>query len=170
MLVKNCMSRRVVAIGPDQSLTEASRLMQKHNIGRLPVLKDGRLVGIVSDRDIKRAGPSRATALEIHELKYLLERIKVGDIMTPNPLTIEEERILGYAAFIMQKYKISGLPVVDGSGHVTGVLSRGDVLRFLASSTGVTTEAARSSFGSLPSQHEFKKRSADLLQQYGGRG
>lgn len=141
MLVKDCMCRRLVTIGPDQSLADASRLMKEHNIGRLPVLKDGRLVGIVSDRDIKGAGPSCATALEIHELKYLLEKIKVGDIMIPNPLTIGEERTLGEAAFILQKHKISGLPVVDDSGNVTGVLSRGDVLRFLASSTGITTEA-----------------------------
>ena len=80
MLVKNWMSKNVVVIDVNDSMQDAMRLLKEHRIRMLPVLKKNRLVGIVTDRDLKKASASDATTLEIHELLYLLTKIKVKDI------------------------------------------------------------------------------------------
>jgi len=86
-------------------------------------------VGIVSDRDLRRATPSNATALEKHEIMYLIDKVKIKDIMTPNPVTIRQNDTVAHAAKIMYEQKISGVPVVDQANKPIGVLSRSDILR-----------------------------------------
>ena len=89
MLISDWMTRDVITITPDRSMMKASKLMKDHNINRLPVVNEaGILVGIVTDRDIKEASPSKATTLDMHELYYLLSEIKAKDIMAKPPLTI----------------------------------------------------------------------------------
>ena len=86
MLVKNWMSAKLISIDPDDSMAQARRLLKDNHIGRLPVIdRKGRLLGIVSDRDLKRAGASDATTLSVHELAYLLSKVKISDIMTMDP-------------------------------------------------------------------------------------
>ena len=82
MLVKNWMSTDLVTIDENDSMQHASAILREHQIRMLPVLKKGGLVGIVSDSDLKRASASDATLLDIHELLYLISKIKVHDIMT----------------------------------------------------------------------------------------
>ena len=88
MLVCNWMSREVVTIEHNQSMEDALDLMKTHSIRMLPVMKRQRLAGVVTDRDIKRASASDATTLDIHELNYLIAKIKVADIMTPDPICV----------------------------------------------------------------------------------
>ena len=88
MLVKNWMNKRVITIDVDDSMQDAMKLLKEHKIRMLPVMKKGELVGIVTDRDLKRASASDATTLEVHELLYLLSTIKVKEIMTKNPITV----------------------------------------------------------------------------------
>jgi acetoin utilization protein AcuB len=129
MLVKNLMNLGAVNIDVNDTLFEAINKMNELNIGRLMVMQKCKLVGIVSDRDLRRAAPSNATALEIHEMKYLLTKVKIKEIMTPNPIAVKQYDTVAHAAKIMYENKISGLPVVDHTNRVIGVLSRSDILR-----------------------------------------
>ncbi|MGB8719584.1 MAG: CBS domain-containing protein, partial [Desulfobacterales bacterium] len=88
MLVKNWMSREVITVDANQSLQEAIRLTKENRINSLPVLDHGNLVGIISDRDLKEASASDATTLDVHELMFLVSKIKVRTVMTPNPITV----------------------------------------------------------------------------------
>lgn len=129
MLVSELMNRGAVSIDANDSLLNAIDLVNKLNIGRLMVMQKGKLVGIVSDRDLRRATPSNATDLDKHEIMYLIDKVKIKDIMTPNPVTIRQNDTVEHAAKIMYEHKISGVPVVDQSKRSIGVLSRSDILR-----------------------------------------
>ena len=87
MPVKDWMSSEVITVEEDASIVEASKLMKQNGIQHLPVLKKERLIGIISDRDLKEAHPSKVTSLEIHELYYLLDKIKVKNLISPKLLT-----------------------------------------------------------------------------------
>ena len=128
-LVKDWMTRNVITISTDTALPEAHRLMTENRIRRLPVMKDGRLVGIVTRGDVREAEPSDATTLSIWELNYLLAKLTVDKIMTRTPLTIEQDATLGDAAKVMLEKKISGLPVVSSDGSVVGMITESDIFR-----------------------------------------
>ncbi|MCL4297305.1 MAG: CBS domain-containing protein [Anaerolineae bacterium] len=130
-LVKDWMSREVITINPDMTLPEAHRLMTDHKIRRLPVLDKGRLVGIVTLGDVREAEPSSATSLSIWEVNYLLAKLKIGEIMTPKPITISAEETIGQAARLMLEKKVSGLPVVDEKQHVIGIITESDIFRMV---------------------------------------
>ena len=89
MLVREWMASDVLTVDENTSMMKALHLMKESNIRRLPVMARGSLVGIISDRDLKEASPSKATTLDVHELYYLLAEIKVKEIMTKNPVTIQ---------------------------------------------------------------------------------
>jgi acetoin utilization protein AcuB len=130
MRVKNRMTTDVITVRPDDSMMKASKLMKDHEISRLPVVdEDNRVIGIISDRDIKEASPSKATTLDVHELYYLLSEIKVKDIMTRNPITLRQEETVEKAAVIMHDRKVGGLPVVDDEDKLVGVITESDVFR-----------------------------------------
>jgi CBS domain-containing protein len=131
-LVKDWMTKEVVTISPDETLPEAHRIMKERKIRRLPVLKNGQLVGIITRGDVRGAEPSGATSLSIWEVNFLLARLKVLEIMTPNPSTISPDETIGEAARLMLENKISGLPVVDSAGQVVGIITESDIFRLVA--------------------------------------
>jgi acetoin utilization protein AcuB len=137
MPVDNVMSKDLITIDEDASIMKASNLMKQNNIQHLPVLKKGRLVGIVSDRDLKEAQPSKASTLDIHELYYLLEKVKVKSIMPPNLFTITSGETVEKAAAVMLKQKISALPVVSPKGELEGIITKGDIFRAFVSISGI---------------------------------
>lgn len=141
MLIRDWMAKDVLTVDENTSLMRATRIMKENGIRRLPVVSHGKLIGIITDRDVKDASPSKTTSLDIHELYYLLSEMKVKDVMTPNPLTLLGDDSLEKAAMIMLDSKISGMPVVDTAGHLTGLLSETDILRGFIHSTGVTDGA-----------------------------
>jgi CBS domain-containing protein len=129
--VKDWMTREVVTISPEMTLPEAHRLMEEKKIRRLPVVTDGRLVGIVTRGDVRGAEPSGATSLSIWEVNYLLAKLRIGEIMTPHPATIAPDETIGEAARLMLEKKISGLPVVDSAGHIAGIITESDIFRLV---------------------------------------
>ena len=138
MLVKDWMSTNVVVAKPDMSMMKAAKLMKDNTVSRLPVVDDsGLLLGIVSDRDVKGASPSKATSLDMHELYYLLSEIKVRDIMTKNPYFVRVGETVEKAAVVMLEHHIGGLPVVDEDSRVVGILTDADVFKVLVNITGV---------------------------------
>jgi CBS domain-containing protein len=112
---------------------EAHKMMTDYKVRRLPVVdKHGRLVGIITRGDVRGAGPSQATTLSVWELNYLLARLKVMEVMTPNPITIKQTATIGTAAHIMLENHISGLPIVSQSGDLVGIITESDIFRMVA--------------------------------------
>jgi acetoin utilization protein AcuB len=128
MLVGERMSKNPITITRDTSLDDALRLMREKNVRRLPVLdKKGRLVGIVSDKDLYLASPSSATSLDMFELRYLLSRLTMDRIMSKPVITVTPSTPLEEAGRIMRDKKIGGLPVVDDDGNLVGMITESDL-------------------------------------------
>ena len=130
-LVKKWMTPDVITITPETTLPEAHKLMTDYQIRRLPVVKDGRLVGIVTRGDIRGAEASDATSLSVWELNYLLSQLKIKGIMTRRPIVISQEATIDEAAQVMLEHKISGLPVVDLHGELVGIITESDIFRIV---------------------------------------
>ncbi len=128
MLVEQRMSRPVIAIRPDMPIHDAQNLFKQEQIRRAPVVKDGKLIGIVSDQDLINATPSQATSLNRWEMNYLLSKLTVKDIMTKNVITIDENTPIEQAARIMADEKIGGLPVMR-DGKVAGMITETDLFK-----------------------------------------
>ena len=168
MLIENWMNPKVITVDVNDSMLDASKILKEHGIRRLPVLRDGKLVGIVTDRDLKRASPSDATSLEAHELLYIIANIKVGEIMTKDPVTVPYNYTVEEAAQILLEKKISGMPVVDKDGNVVGTITQTDIFRVLISVTGVGKRGIQFSF-LLEDRPGSIREVADLIRKYGGR-
>ena len=137
MLVQNWMTSDVVSVTPDTTLLKLGKLMRDKKVRRLPVLDENEhVVGIISDRDVRDASPSKATSLDMYEMHYLLAGIKARDIMTEKPFTISPIDTVEKAAMILLDRKISGLPVVEESGRLVGVISEHDVFKALVAISG----------------------------------
>jgi len=129
VIVRSYMSSPPIVTQPQAPISEALKLMRDRHIRRLPVLDgSGRLVGIVSDRDLLHAEPSPATSLSVWEITYLLSRITVDTVMTRDVVTVTPDTPLEHAAQLMCERKIGGLPVMDRD-VVVGVITETDVFR-----------------------------------------
>ncbi|MBI2333643.1 MAG: CBS domain-containing protein [Chloroflexi bacterium] len=122
------MTPNPVAITPQTNLPKAHQLMKEYKVRRLPIVDNGRLVGIVTLGDIREASPSDATSLSIYELNYLLSNLTVKDIMTKDLHMVGAETSLHDAAALMLEKKIGGLPVMDGDSLV-GIITESDIFR-----------------------------------------
>jgi acetoin utilization protein AcuB len=127
MKIKDRMTHNPITVDVSLPIPEAMKLMKSGGFRRLPVLEHGKLVGIVTDRDVREAMPSDATSLSIWEINYLITRITVKEIMTKAPVTISEDASVERAARLMLEHKIGGLPVMSGT-KVVGMISVTDVL------------------------------------------
>ena len=168
MLVKDWMSSEVITIEENDSMQEALKLLKEHDIRMLPVMKKGKLVGIVTDRDLKKASPSDATTLEVHELLYLLTQVEVKEIMTRDPVTVPPDYTVEETAQVLLENKISGAPVMDKTGKVIGTITQTDLFRVLISLTGVASGGIQFGFY-LEDKPGSIKQVADIIRQYGGR-
>jgi acetoin utilization protein AcuB len=168
MLVRNWMSKNVVTINEDDSMQDAMKLMKQHNIRMLPVLKNGILVGVVTDRDLKRASASDATTLDVHELLYLISKIKVKNIMSKNPIAVSPDLTVEETAELLLNNKISGAPVVDDKGKVVGTITQTDLFRVLISLTGVGKRGIQFAF-QIEDRPGSIKDLADPIRKHSGR-
>ena len=105
--------------------------MDEHKVRRLPIVEDGRLIGIITRGDVRGAEPSQATSLSIWELNYLLANLQIAEIMTREPITVSSEATISDAAQLMLANKVSGLPVLDASEHVVGIITESDIFRLV---------------------------------------
>lgn len=128
MIVKDWMKRDPITVGLEEGVSSAWRILKDKRIRHLPVVEKGRLVGIVSDRDLREALPSPATSLSIYEVHYLLDRVKVREVMSRFVLTASPEMPIVEAARLMASHKVGCLPVVDGE-KLVGIITETDVLR-----------------------------------------
>src|SRR4030042_315438 len=168
MPVKDWMSKDLVTIEEDTSIMKASKIMKQKNIQHLPVLSQGRLVSIVSDRDLKEAAPSKATALDIHEMYYLLDKVTVKSLMPKQLYTIAPGDTVEKAAAVMLKHHISALPVVDAKSALAGIITKGDIFRAFVSISGIHQGALAMGL-ELPDQPGSIKNVTDVIRAHGGR-
>ncbi len=136
MLVRDWMSTKVISVGPRDNMQTAIDLAMEYGVSMLPVLEDGQLVGIVTDRDLKRAAPSHVALLEVKQILYHVRRVEVEAIMTRYPITVPVDATVEEVAQLLLTRKISGCPVVDAEGHVVGIVTKNDLFKALISVTG----------------------------------
>ncbi len=143
MLVGERMSHPVITVHPDLPLQEAMALMRREKIRRLPVVNQrGKLLGIVSERDLLHASPSDATSLSIWELNYLLTQIQVGEVMTKEVQTVTDDTPVEVAARIMADNKFGGMPVAR-NGEVVGIITETDLFRIFLEMLGARYRGVR---------------------------
>lgn len=138
VMVKDWMINTVITVEAKSPISAAHHLMKNNNVRRLPVLKDNKLVGIVTIGDVREASPSDATTLSIWELNYLWAQLTVEKVMTRDILTVQPDTPILNAAEIMLEKKISGLPVMEGD-QIVGIITETDIFRMLVKSRKVET-------------------------------
>ncbi len=165
MLVRNWMSKNVITVDVNDSMAHASKLIKENHIRGLPVMKNGKLVGVVTDRDLKKASASNATTLDIHELLYLITKIKIKEIMTKDPITIPVDYTVEEAAEVLLDNKLSGAPVVNREGKLVGIITQADIFRVLVSLTGVREKGLQFGF-LLEDRPGSIKEVADIIRKH----
>jgi len=168
MLVRNWMTQNVIMVDANDSVVDATKKLKENDIRRLPVTRKGKLVGIVTDRDLKRASASDATTLEVHELLYLISKIKVKEIMTKNPITVPFDFTVEETAEVLMKNKISGVPVLNGRNQISGIITQDDLFRAMISLTGLKSRGIQFAV-QIEDRPGSIKEVADILRKYGGR-
>ena len=142
MLVGERMSRPVISITRDMPIHDALALFKKEKIRRAPVLKDGKLIGIISDKDLLNASPSQATSLSVWEMNYILSKITVKEVMTREVLTVQADTPIEEAARIMADNKIGGVPVMKAD-KVVGMITETDLFKIFLELMGARTKGIR---------------------------
>lgn len=142
MLVGERMNRPVISVAPETPVNDALHLMRTEHIRRAPVVSHGKLVGIVSMKDLLNASPSNATTLSVWELNYLLSKLTVEPIMTRNVLTVTEDTPVEEAARIMADQRVGGLPVLRG-GEVVGIITETDLFKIFLELMGARDAGVR---------------------------
>jgi len=143
MLVKERMIKNPYTIPPDMPVEEALRKMREVHVRRFPVIdKAGKLVGIVSEKDLLYASPSPATSLSIYEMHYLLSRLAVSEVMTKKVISVDENTVVEEAARIMADKKIGAMPVVR-DGTLVGIVTETDLFKLFVELFGAREKGVR---------------------------
>jgi CBS domain-containing protein len=135
MRVRELMTAKPITVNPETPMLQARQRMAEERIRHLVVVDGARVVGIVTDRDIRLNLPSPATSLSVWELNYLLAQLTVGGVMSATVIVVDPERPVAEAARIMMDHKIGALPVVD-EGRLVGIITESDFVRAMAGSAG----------------------------------
>ena len=166
MLVGQRMSRPVITVSPDLPITEALTLLKRNNIRRAPVVKRGKMVGIITVADIMNASPSQATSLSVWEVNYLISKIKVDAVMTKKVLTVQENIPIEDAAKLMADTKIGGLPVMRGK-EIVGMITETDLFKVFLEMMGARQMGVRVSYLMVNRAGEIAKISKVLYENGG---
>ncbi|GHT73230.1 hypothetical protein FACS1894124_1360 [Spirochaetia bacterium] len=143
MIISDVMTKNPISVRPDMSVTEVRALMDREQIGHLPVLdKNNKLVGILTKKDMLKAGPSAATSLDMYEISYLLSRLTVEKIMVKNVITVTENDVVEEAARIMADKDIGCLPVMKGD-LLVGIITETDLFHVFVKAFGARHSGVR---------------------------
>jgi acetoin utilization protein AcuB len=130
MFIKNHMTPNPITIEPETPILEALNLMKKHRIKQLPVMKNEKLLGLVTERDLLTVSPSPATTLSIYEMNYLLSKMTVKEVMIKSPTRISPDATIEEAAVIMREHKFGSLLVAEGE-KLVGIITESDLFEAL---------------------------------------
>ena len=169
MLVRSWMTSDVITIHEDTPMMQASLIMKENKIRSLPVVNgQDKLVGIVSDRDLKDASPSKATSLDVYELNYLISAIDIGSIMTRDLVLVRPAETIEFASILMLENKISSLPVVNHLDSLVGIITQTDIFKALINIAGIYTGGIQFAF-SLEDRPGSIREVTDVIRSHGGR-
>ena len=167
MLVRDRMSTEPVTILADTPITEALRIMRQAEVRRMPVLDEaGKLVGIVSEKDLLVASPSPVSSLTVSEVHYLLNHLLVSELMSRDVITVGPDTPVEEAARIMADYKIGGLPVMEGD-RLVGIITETDVFTVLLEMFGAREKGLRMTL-EIPERKGEIARISLTIAQLGG--
>lgn len=142
MFVGERMSRPVISVSPETPINEALAMFKREHIRRAPVMKNGKLLGIVSQSDLLNASPSSATTLSVWELNYMISKVTVKDVMTRKVISVDKDTPIEEAARIMADTKIGGLPVTS-AGKVVGMITETDLFKVFLELMGARQKSLR---------------------------
>jgi acetoin utilization protein AcuB len=144
MLVRSRMTPNPITVSKKTTIAEALELIKDNKIRRLPVVDRGKLIGIVTDRDLSQVSPSPATTLSIFELNYLLAKTKIGDILPRNQkvVTVSPDDYLEQAALLMRENAVGGIPVIE-QGQLVGIITESDIFDAFIEIMGVRQSGLR---------------------------
>ena len=142
MLVGERMTHPVISVGPDVPVMDALDMLRREHIRRAPVIENGKLVGFVSENDLRNASPGQATTLSVWEINYLVSKITVRKVMTREVVTTIEDTPIEEAARIMADHKVGGLPVLR-DGKVVGIITETDIFKIMLEMLGARQKAVR---------------------------
>jgi acetoin utilization protein AcuB len=165
MLVQHWMTRDVVTVEADIPFLEARLILKEKNIRHLPVVERGKLIGVVTDRDLKEAAPSGATSLDIYEVNYLLLKMKIRDLIKHAPITVKPTNSVEKAALLMHDHKIGCLPVVDETGTLVGLITETDLLGVMVEILGYKDKGTRIAF-EIPDSPEACQELVHVLRDF----
>ena len=137
--VRDWMTEAVLAVETYDSINIARQLMAKHRINQLPVLENDRLVGIVTDRDIRDAYPTSMAIGQAEEIDKFAEKFTVEECMSHNVLTVRPETPLAMAVGLLRRHRIGSLPVIKNK-NLVGIITRSDILDFVLSGAGIKVQ------------------------------
>ena len=167
MFVGERMTRHPVTILETASIDDGLHLMRERKVRRLPVLDEwGKMVGIVSDKDLLHAAPSPATSLSVYELHYLLSKLTIKQVMASPVTTVAMDTPLEEAARIMADQKIGGLPVLD-QDELVGIITETDIFKILIELLGARTYGLRVTID-VPERKGVLAKLAQALADKGG--
>jgi len=165
MRIRDMMTKNPVTVDSETLVMDAQKIMKENNVRRLPVVDKGKLLGIVTKHDILEASPSPATSLSVHELNYLLSKMKVKEIMKKNPLTLTPDTPFEEALKIGQEKKIGSFPVVE-NGKLVGIATESDIVRFLTRALGVREEGSRITIEGLGGKLSDLEKIISIVNQH----
>jgi acetoin utilization protein AcuB len=165
MLVQHWMTRNPITIEADTPFLEARLILKEKRIRHLPVMDRGKLIGVITDRDVKEAAPSGATTLDVYELNYLLLKMKVRDLVKNSPITIKPSNSVEKAALLMHDHRIGCLPVVDEAGKLVGLITETDLLEVMVEILGYKEKGTRIAF-EVPDTPEACQELVHVLRDF----
>lgn len=166
MYVKDWMSLDPVVVSPDTPILEAQRIMRERRIRRLPVVGKGKLVGIVTYRDIMEATPSSASTLSIHELHYLLSKLLVKDVMAKELVVVGPDDTAEHAVLLGAEKGVGALPVVH-KGKLIGIATESDIVRAYLTILGATEDLVRITLKDVDVQKGTLREIATVVEEAG---
>jgi CBS domain-containing protein len=143
--VQECMTHPAITVAPTMSVRLAQQLMRDYHIRHLPVVEGDTVVGMLSSGDVRRASPSDATTLSISEMRFLWDKLTVGEVMSRFLIKVKPETPMIEAVRLLYEHRFNSLPVVDDAGKLVGILTEVDIYLLLlhtAEDTEATSAAA----------------------------
>ncbi len=132
MNVRDCMKSPVITVTPDTLIDNAMETMRDKHIRRLPVVENGKLVGLVTWNTIRDATPSPSTALTLWGFHYQLSCMKVRDVMITDVIVVHPDNTIREVLSLSEKHRIGTFPVVDADGNLLGILTNTDLLHIMS--------------------------------------
>lgn len=165
MRIRDMMTKNPITVDSETLVIDAQKIMKENNIRRLPVVDKGKLLGIITKHDLLEASPSPATSLSVHELNYLLSKMKVKEIMKRNPVTLTPETPFEEALKIGQEKRIGSFPVVE-NGKLVGIATESDIVRFLTRALGIREEGSRITIEGLGGKLSDLEKIISIVNQH----